>query len=475
MRDLAMRGALVGLLLSVLAAGEVPEALATARRELVDHLGALAEWCQKSELYLDRDHAYELVLRFDPDHRDARKWLKYVRRGGAWVRLTAYSPPKNRNAKAEPESRERRDAVARKFAEDVLSALDKDGPAWPPDVRETAVEDVLAVDPDNARAHELNGEVQQDGHWVKAEIVAAGARRRELAQAAKDALAGVPEPSRVEIGDDAKLGVAWTDAVETETWRVVATTGLDEAKRAAVIATATIPLFEACFKTPVKPREGQVYYVMAKQADFQAVLTNHPRCKPDFRKFAFEVASAWLPRTGILLAYSAQASTRLEFAARQPLAALLLRAFGITPRQGWAYEGIGLYLTELLTGTHTTYTVHPTGYALDDQHGKTDLWGKIQAPDSDWFAVARGLVQEKKNPELIDLMSKDVNTMDAADLIFSYVLGAYLLEACPDKAPELLRAVGEKKVPFHEAVPKVLGIDVHTLQEHLLLWIEGRR
>jgi hypothetical protein len=467
--------AVILLLTAVASGGAIPEAHAAARRALVERLEALAAWCAKNELYLDRNLAYELILRFEPDHRDARKWLKYVRRDGSWVRLAEYAPPRNRNPKAEPEYAELRGALARKFADEVIAALETEGAGWPKVARELAIGDVLAVNPDEERARALNGEVRVDGRWLPAEVVAGAARREDLARAAREALAGVPEPRSVEIGQDAQLLVAWTDAVETETWRVVATTGLEEARKAAVIATATLPLFEACFGVAVEPRAGQVYYLMASQADFRCVLERHPRCEPEFRKFARDAGSSWLPRTAILVAHNAQAGTRLEQAARQPTGALLLRGFGITPDHGWAYEGIGLYLTELLTGRHTTYTVQPSDYARDDRRESAALFSKIRQPDADWFEVARQLVRDRKSPDLVDLMSKDVNLMDAADLVLSYVLGAYLLETQADRTPDLLRAIGEKKIPFHEAVPQVFGLEVPALQERVEKWLAERR
>jgi len=470
-----MRNAIAAtlLLVSAAVAGELPEAHLAARRALVEQLDQLATWCAKNQLFLDRNLAYELILRFDPDHSEARKWLKYVLREGVWVRTASYAPPKNMTTKMHGEYVSHRAAIVKQFTDDVIAALEQ-GKAWPASARKLAIEDVLAADPDNERARAMNGETRLGDRWVPAETARAATRRRELVEAARGALAGVPEPRRVEIGQDAELGVAWTDAVETEDWRIVATTGLDEARKAAVLASATVPLFEACFGVTVEPRSGQIYYMMAQQSDFQLALTRHPRCKPEFRKFAFNVGSAWLPGTAILLGFHAQAATRLESAARQPTAALLLRSFGITAKQGWAYEGIGLYLTELLAGTHTTYTIHPTGYAQDD-HAKAALWTKIQALDTDWFEVARGLVHDRKNPDLVFLMSKDTNAMDAVDLIFSYVLGAYLLEAYADKAPDLLRAIGERKMPFHDAVPKILGLEVPELQARLLAWLEERR
>ncbi|HEX5136619.1 MAG TPA: hypothetical protein VFY93_06585 [Planctomycetota bacterium] len=463
------------LLFAVARAGAMPEAHAAARRAFVERLEALAAWCQKNELYLDRNRTYELILRFEPDHAEARKGLRYVQREGVWVRPATYTPPRNGNARAQPEYGPQRAAAARQFADDVVAALGKEGAAWTPAARAMAVEDVLFVAPDDERARALNGEVKSDGRWLPADAVSGAARRKELVAAAREALAAVPEPRKVEIGPDAQLGPAFTDAVETDAWRVVSTTGLEEARKAAVIATATVPLFRACFGVAEEERRDQAYYMMAKQADFQSVLEHHPSCTPEFRKFAWEVSSSWLPRTAILLAHNAEASTRLELAARQPTAGLMLRTFGITAKHGWAYEGVGLYLTELLTGTHTTYTVRPSDYARDDRREKAELWSKIRDAQADWFEVARQMAREKTCPDLVDLMSKDVNVMDAADLIFSYVVAAYLLEAHPKEAPALLRAIGERKVPFHDAVPQALGVDVPTLQARIHAWLAERK
>ncbi|MCK6459023.1 MAG: hypothetical protein L6Q95_03925, partial [Planctomycetes bacterium] len=169
-----MRAIWAALLLAAAAFGDaIPEAHAAARRALVERLDALVAWCARSELFLDRDRTCELILRFDPDHREARKWLKYVERDGKWVRLAAYAPPRNRNAKAEPEFAEHRRAAVRRFADDVIAALEKSGAAWSPAARKLAIEDVLVLDPDDERARALNGEVRADGRWIAADVVAA--------------------------------------------------------------------------------------------------------------------------------------------------------------------------------------------------------------------------------------------------------------------------------------------------------------
>jgi hypothetical protein len=71
-------------------------------------------------------------------------------------------------------------------------------------------------------------------------------------------------------------------------------------------------------------------------------------------------------------------------------------------------------------------------------------------------------------------MSKDVNTMDAEDVVLAYALGAWLLEAQAERAAPLLRAVGAEKVAYHDAIPKVLGMDLGTLEERVLAWLGER-
>ena len=91
----------------------------------------------------------------------------------------------------------------------------------------------------------------------------------------------------------------------------------------------------------------------------------------------------------------------MPWRARQPTAALLLRAFGIRADHGWAYEGIGLYLTELLTGTHTTYTIQPSVYARDDRRTKEDLFQRIREPDADWRIAAHQRIDRLRKGDLV--------------------------------------------------------------------------
>jgi hypothetical protein len=59
-------------------------------------------------------------------------------------------------------------------------------------------------------------------------------------------------------------------------------------------------------------------------------------------------------------------------------------------------------------------------------------------------------------------------------MILAYGLGAWLLEAQAERAPALLRAIGTDKVPYHDAIPKVLGLDLATLEQRVHAWIGER-
>ena len=53
---------------------------------------------------------------------------------------------------------------------------------------------------------------------------------------------------------------------------------------------------------------------------------------------------------------------RLDGAARQTLGTLLMDAYGVDGRHGWAWEGLGLYLVERMVGTRLTHYVQRGRY-----------------------------------------------------------------------------------------------------------------
>jgi hypothetical protein len=72
------------------------------------------------------------------------------------------------------------------------------------------------------------------------------------------------------------------------------------------------------------------------------------------------------------------------------------------------------------------------------------------------------------------LLGKSVNSLDARDMLYSYCLAAYMLEAEAQKLPQLLTAIGQGKTS-QAAFQDVLGLDVRRLDERLRRWLSERR
>ncbi|MCZ6572902.1 MAG: hypothetical protein O7C98_07000 [Planctomycetota bacterium] len=463
----------------VLTAAAASAGIETAHREalrgLVADLEGLAKWCTKSKLFADRNRTYAVLLDFDPDHAVARKWLGYRRLHGGWVRRGPYRQPRNHAERKHEEFQSRLAAVGQGFGDRIAAVVEASG-SRASIAQSRALRDVFKIAPNHERVRALNGQRLHRGRWMLEETIGSLKRRRLLARTARRVLSEIPEPRATGLyPDEANIGVPWTGAAHTTSWRVVSTTSKRERHASARVAAATVDLFEDVFETVVKPRRGQVLFVVTDHDQFTRVLLRHPTGSAEQARKEAKRGSTWMPQTSHVVVWSSKAYERVEFAARQPLGSLMQRNFGITTKHGWAWEGFGLYLSELLTGTHTTHFVRSTRYAEKEKSQDDALWREIRDPDSNWFWVCRGLAKSNGLAELHYLLQKDVNAMTGEDLIYSYVFAAYLLEAHPEKTPDILRAIGKEEVPFHDAIPKALGMDLNALQERVNAWVIERQ
>ncbi|MEM7516796.1 MAG: hypothetical protein AAF368_07715 [Planctomycetota bacterium] len=163
---------------------------------------------------------------------------------------------------------------------------------------------------------------------------------------------------------------------------------------------------------------------------------------------------------------------RLEGAPRHGYALYLGDVFGIDTKQGWAFEGIGLYLTRLLTGTRSSWYV--------EQEKGTRAGGKssidsMPEKEVNWMAEAHKLLTTGRPPDLGELMEKPINALGVKELVLSYALSAYFLEGHHEKLPQLLSAVGTRKVKPVPALSEVLGMDPVELRERLTRWLKERK
>jgi len=465
------------LLLLLVVAGVPARATADEARtervaRLVADLEDLARWCAGQKLFAERNATYEQILAFEPDHAEARRWLKYRRaKDGTWIRPGAYAAPRNFRAPPD-ELAARRARIGDTFADATLRWLEAQGRDLRPDHRAAAIREALVVAPEREDLRALAEESRAtDGRWVLAETLRAATRRPALARAAQEALAAVPEPGEGRpTAAENDVPLPWTAGLQGRLVRVLGTTGRDEVAQAVRTAEACFALFGKAFPGEVPPIPGLTILLLRTGEERDTLLRTHPAADDAFRTWAADLSSGWLPGQNVVYGWSTTREGRMEWCARQPIGSLLRRRFGVRSKHGWAFEGFGLYLSHLVTGRRQTFFVRRTDYGEDGApHG--DLWDKLRSEGADWRREARRLLVSARAPDLRLLLGKDVNAMDTEDMLASYALAAFVLEGRGPQALAWLEAVGDD-TPWEEALQVALGLDAETLRLRLRRWLE---
>ncbi|MDF1699881.1 MAG: hypothetical protein P1V36_01795 [Planctomycetota bacterium] len=440
--------------------------------QLVNALEAHGAACHKGKLFRDRNTTYELLLSFEPDHAVARKWLKYKRgQDGTWTRAARYKAPRNLKSPA-PEVAERFKALGDRFAEDTLAWLEAQGTRVPKRERARLLRTVARAAPHRADIHERRGEVlDASGAWLLNESLPSIRRRKELAEQAKNARARAPTPASVRPNrDEVATGVGWKGIVEGPRARIAGTVTASELKAAYELVDSTFRFWPAIYGSkPPALRELSVLLITSN-AERGTLLKNHPRSSTAFQTFGASLSSGWFPKTNIVFARSGQRERRLEWCTRQPLAAMLRFGFKVRSKHGWAFEGFGLYVSHLLSGHRRTFYVRRTKYG-DKTDPADDLWKRLTEPRADWRAHGRAMLASDRAPDLRLLLGKEVNTMNTEDMLLSYVLAAYLIEAHPERVPTVLQAVAAG-TQADDLVEQTFELDVPGLALRLRRWLD---
>jgi hypothetical protein len=442
-------------------------------RGLVRDYEALAKWCTSSKLIKSRAQICEAILHFEPENEKARRWLKHERdEQGRWVRPKDQREPKNYNPDAIGTFRKRRAEIAGRFTEPLLRLLEAGKVS--PLSRHRTLKAILAADPDNARGRELSGEEREDGSWLLSESITARLRRRQLRLVARAEIGGVVDPTSVEpTAAEKKLGIRWQAAYDGTDWRCVGSVASQELLRAARIAEAARPVFEAVFEIPTRRRRHSTFYLLRGPTDAQAMFGAHAAFSDKDREYYRRLAGAWIPGTTDFVQWGTQEETRIDAVTRMVCSFLMAGNLSIEKRPGWAVEGVGIYLTHLLTGTRRTLLVRRTGYheQREDPTEKLDLWERTQMPGADWLGLVRDLHRARKAPDLRLVMSKDLNQLTIEDVLCAHALAAYLIEGRPDDVVSFLNAVG-KGMPMDKVVNEHLRTSVEGLARRLWRWLE---
>jgi len=452
--------------LPLLVAGEAyDKAKLKVSKKVADDLCGVARWCDGEEYYMERDRFYELALVYAPDHKKARLALRYVRdEDGQWVQSDEYQPDRN-HGRVDFEALEKQESrVWERWAKSMVSAIEKNED----DLTEAELEDelrsILVRFPDHARVRKRLGYVEgwEGKKWVTPAAKRSHERRKEIRAFSKERRKEAPGPTESPLEDaERECGIAWSSHLETDLARVVNTASKKESELALELIEAAPNFMADVLGTGVGVPPGMTAYLV----DSKQLLPDLVEHLPGARGPSVEGVSSWWASGSTLFVGSDHRAGRLDMVSSQTIHHLLGRAYGLSGKQGWAYEGFGLYLSYKLCGTRLSYAVRPSDYAGSDKNRGS----RLRASDANWLEEAHGVMTGEKPPSLPFVFGKDVNQLTDVDLLVGYGLAAYVLEAHADRAPKILgRLAGEAAVTVLE---EELDTKLDRLQRDLTEWL----
>ncbi|MCK6447332.1 MAG: hypothetical protein L6Q99_13155 [Planctomycetes bacterium] len=433
-------------------------------------LEKLADWCTANEAFAERDKLFELVLRIDPEHFRAHKALKHVQtRDGKWLPPEKTTPSRNFNPAAAARFPTRMREELAPCCAALLALVDRhdlDGLD-----RELLFDDVVRFDPEHPRVRGERGETKLGDVWVLEETVRAKERRPQLKATVKRALADAAEPHEFRAEEhDPDCGLEWKCLLGNESVRVFSMGERDEAALFARYATATLTTVDALLGTPDLARQPFSLYALKLATERSTFLANHPQIEPAQRPALANAVTVGLNVRGDFMTCAQNAEERLDTVVRQTIAHVLTVDYGVLPQTAWAFEGIGMYLTRELTGTRMTYFSLPASANA----AQVKLRKQLVSPKANWMNEAHEMLESERKPDLAALLRKNVDELTIEDLLYSYVLAAYLLEARAVETPRILRSIGDG-MSSENALRDVLGIEIAVLDARVRRWLSERR
>ena len=480
----------VNLAPGTLLAGEVPVANHSSasvdweskkRDSAVSSVAALeelAKLCNKGRAQLERDLTYEAIIDLDPDNKKARKGLgwSWDRKAEEWTRRKEYKAPVNKKPDFVEQAIERRNQILNGHRDLILGLL-RDTEGITNAARSAELARLLEASPDDAVLRELVGDVRGIGRNGKARWIywetkqAKEARRalgRHLTRLTEEVALGELEPEDWE----SELGLGWNSSIATTRVKVLSTSrGNREVERVARHVHAIFDLLPPLVGGDTPAPEGFHIYMIETVPERGAFLGGYPDLKPEDRAAFAELDSGWLV-WGRLGCWNPGEPQRVDSAIRQTVSFYLWRGHGITGTQGWIEQGLGLYLTYSIIGTRLSFAVANKDGSSANQ---PDWAREIHNDESDFLDLARRMLKAGEGPRVPSTLGRNVSSMTTEDLLFSYALGAYLVEGHPvETASEILTRCGAGEAAVM-VLEDVLEMDIKAIEARVYQWLRQVR
>ncbi len=478
-------------------------------------LDELAQWCARHKLFGRRDEIYERLLEVEPDHAQARRWLRYEREGdGPWERRAPYRRPSNHGSKARLEEATERLAAleaawidariaaaatargldALREAEQALADLAARFPAAatvPPALRaaqlahyreavaaglpaeaQRAATGLIARWPDDLEVRTHLGEQRLGEVWVLAESARTLREASGLLTVARAALAAAAErlgpAEALPIEHKGALAaLALGPPVAGPAVRAAGTAEATVLGRLAQVGEACGPLLEAALGRAVARRPNLRIYAFGRAEDTEAFLAAWPVVpNPTLaQRKTLGLSLVWADGATVVVD-AVPAPVQVELCA----SALLNQILGDTllggaDLSGWEAEGVVRYLAYRLTGTRHAVQVATDRYGA----GRGDALGVPGSAD-DWLRQARDLAGRTPDLGLALLLGKGLDAFTAADSVLAYALAVYVIEGYPGLVAPFIEARRRTADP-DRAAREILGMPLCVVEHRLRRWL----
>ncbi len=435
-----------------------------AQSALVTRLHDYADWCKEMRLFQSRECAFLRLIELDPDDAVARKGLGYSKKGdGVWVPPKKPKEYKDFDRGGLEEQPARLAAALDPYLETMRAFLAD--PQLAADQRLVVVQGILFANPDDPEIRAERGEVHAGDRWVLAETATSLRRRASLAGEVRAALSSDEglEPAQADERE-AAFGLDWTAVVATPDARVCGTVPSEEVWNAARVLTATIRVFGAALGEAGLP-EGTLVVLLQGPDDRNAFLNGHAGLDDATRDAMRNGPGGWIPGTNEVAYWSDDPVKRIDGLVRMVIAYLLGDGFGVTTVHHWIHEGFGLYLTDALVGTHMTWFVSPV-----DDIGVGSLQEEM-IESTDWRRLAFDRFQDAGHPQFRELLSKPPSEYLVADVLYTFVVAAFLIEGRPEETRAVLEALG-KGGESPEVLPAEIGYRLGDIDARIMRWLD---
>lgn len=464
---------------------ELDAELAKLRTLLVTEVEALATEAHGRKLYLQRDRVYAGLIELEPDHAVARRALGFRRdRSGAWEQRSYREPRDRGKGGALEEFWALRAERTGGIRDRVLALLDGVGAAR----RERELRAWILMDPADPVLRAAVGEaLGPQGRWLLTDSVRALERRAALVARAETARAAAPAPRPWTAPATVSAATALRSQLQTPVARLGGRCSEEEAARCLEAIWILQDLLDSKVLPPPPPkvlqrgnlrkvrtqqiawRDDFTVYLLEDSADVPGLLGAFPDLAQAERDLYPKLTSGWLEGARVLGVWSPGEAARRDALARQFVGCWLRDHFGLSTRQGWAWEGFGLYLGHLAVHTRLTFFIRETDYV--EQGSGPNLTERLRATDADWLAMLAEVLESERAPKLGFMLGKDVNGMDQRELLLAHGLAAWLIEARPEEAATVLLRMGKGQDPAN-VLEEVLGMRLPRLERHLMRWVK---